>query len=189
MAHVMFRQNRGNINGRATASRPVIVSFNQGVFMKSVITAAFLAIGFSQVAFAQVTVKDAWVRATVPQQKATGAFMQITSPTDAKLVEARSPAAGVVEIHEMKMDNNVMKMRAVENLALPAGKPVELKPGGYHVMLMDLKAQVKEGDTVPLTLVFEGKDKKRETVEVKAAAKSLTGAAPKGEMKHDAHKH
>jgi copper(I)-binding protein len=129
------------------------------------------------------------VRATVPQQKATGAFMQITSRADMNLVEVKSSAAGIVEIHEMKMDNNVMKMRAVETLALPAGKLVELKPGGYHVMLMDLKAQVKEGEGVPLTLVFEGKDKKRETVEVKALAKSLTGAAPKGEMKHDAHKH
>lgn len=143
-------------------------------------------------AFAQIAVKDAWVRATVPQQMATGAFMQLTAPADSKLVEVKSPAAGIVEIHEMKRENNVMKMRAVNGLDLPAGKTVELKPGGYHVMLMDLKAQVKAGDNVPLTLVFEGKDKKRETVEIKASAKSLTGAAPKaegkGEMKHD-HKH
>ena len=89
----------------------------------------------------------------------------------------------------MKMENNVMKMRAIDGLSLPAGKMVELKPGGYHVMLMDLKGQVKTGDAVQLTLVFEGKDKKRETVEIKASAKSLTGAAAKGEMKHGAHKH
>ena len=153
------------------------LKLNRGVFAAAmvVITAAPAA--------AQITVKEPWVRATVAAQKATGAFMQISSVSDAKLVEAKSPAASIVEIHEMKMDNNVMKMRAVSEVALPAGKTVELKPGGYHVMMMDLKAQVKEGDTVPLTLVFEGKDKKRETVEVKAMAKSLTGVAPKGEMK------
>ena len=150
---------------------------------------ALSAAALSAPAAAQITVKDAWVRATVAQQKATGAFMQISSVADAKLVEAKSPAAGTVEIHEMKMDNNVMKMRAVADVALPAGKTVELKPGGYHVMMMDLKAQVKEGDTVPLTLVFEGKDKKRETVEVKAVVKSLTGSAAKSETGHEGHKH
>ena len=162
--------------------------------MKHFFNAACASVALSAAAFAapaaaQITVKDAWVRATVAQQKATGAFMQISSVADAKLVEAKSPAAGTVEIHEMKMDNNVMKMRAVADVALPAGKTVELKPGGYHVMMMDLKAQVKEGDTVPLTLVFEGKDKKRETVEVKAVVKSLTGSAAKSEMSHEGHKH
>ena len=162
--------------------------------MKQVFNLALAAAAlgvFALPAGAQVTVKEPWVRATVPQQKATGAFMQITAPVDSKLVEVKSPAAGVVEIHEMKMENNVMKMRAVTGVDLPAGKAVELKPGGYHVMLMDLKVQVKEGDSVPLTLVFEGRDKKRETVEIKAVAKSLTAAAPPmkaGEMKHE-HKH
>ena len=80
----------------------------------------------------------------------------------------RSSVAGVVEIHEMAMEGNVMKMRAVPGIELPAGKTVDLKPGGYHVMLMDLKQQLKDGETVPITLVIEGKDKKRETVEVKA---------------------
>ena len=158
--------------------------FNPGLF--AVILGA---LAVSAPSAAQITVKEPWVRATVAAQKATGAFMQISSAADAKLVEAKSPAAGTVEIHEMKMDNNVMKMRAVPEVALPAGKTVELKPGGYHVMMMDLKAQVKEGDTVPLTLVFEGKDKKRETVEIKAVAKSLTGSAAKNEKGHEGHKH
>jgi len=123
---------------------------------------------------AQVTVKDPWVRATVPAMKATGAFMQITSAQDARLVEAKSPVAGIIEIHEMAMEKNVMKMRALaDGLVLPAGKVVELKSGGYHVMLMDLKQQMKEGDTVPLTLVIEGKDKKRTTIEVKAPVRPL----------------
>lgn len=143
-------------------------------------------------AVAQVTVKDAWVRATVPQQKASGAFMQINAAQDTRLVEARSPVAGAVEIHEMKMENNVMKMRAVPGLDVPAGKALDLKPGGYHVMLLDLKEQMKEGASVPVTLVFEGKDKKRETVEVKATVRPLAGgAAKKEEHKHNhaGHKH
>ncbi len=136
---------------------------------------------------AQVSVKEPWVRATVPQQKATGAFMQILAAQDARLVEARSPVAGIVEIHEMAMVNDVMKMRAIPELALPAGKAVELKPGGYHVMLMELKGQVKDGDTVPLTLVVEGKDGKRQTLELKVPARPLAGGAPAGGMQGHGH--
>ena len=89
----------------------------------------------------------------------------------AKVVAASSPVAEMVEIHEMKMDDGVMKMRAVDALALPAGQPVALKPGSYHVMLMGLKAPIKAGDTVPLTLTVEGEDKQRTTVEIKAEAR------------------
>lgn len=137
-------------------------------------------------ALAQTTVKDAWVRGTVAQQKATGAFFQITAPGGGKLLSASSPAAGVVEIHEMSMDGSTMKMRALPNgLDLPAGKTVALKPGGFHVMLMDLKAPLKAGDAVDLTLVVEGKDGKKETLAVKAPVKAL-GADAGG---HGAHKH
>ena len=124
---------------------------------------------------AQITVNEPWVRATVPQQKATGLFASLTAAKGGKLVAASSPVADVVEIHEMAMEGNVMKMRAVAGLELPAGKAVDLKPGGYHVMLMGLKQQVKEGETVSVTLVVEGKDGKRESVEVKAAARALGG--------------
>ncbi len=157
--------------------------------MKRVVVsfAVLMSALFSQ-AQAQVTVKDAWVRATVAQQKATGAFMQLQSAQDAKLISAQSPVAGVVEVHEMAMDGGVMKMRAVPSLALPAGKAVELKPGGYHVMLMDLKRQVKDGDTVPVTLVVEGKDGKRQNIEIKASARMAAAPAMKhGEGKM--HKH
>jgi copper(I)-binding protein len=157
---------------------------------KHIIVVAMLAGLCAAPVAAQISVKDPWVRATVPQQKATGAFMQIESKADTRLVEASSPAAGVVEIHEMKMENNVMKMRAVNGIDVPAGKAVDLKPGGYHVMLMDLKQQAKEGDTVPVTLVFEGKDKKREKVEVKAPVRPLAGGtAKKDAHDHGAHKH
>ena len=104
---------------------------------------------------ADVAVKDAWVRTTVPGQKASGAFMTITSKADLKLVGASSPVAGVTEVHEMKMSGDVMQMRAIPSLDLPAGKAVALRPGGLHVMLLDLKAALPKDSTVPLTLMFK----------------------------------
>ena len=145
-------------------------------FFKFLITsAAFLAPLATQ---AQVTVNEPWVRATVASQKATGAFMQLSSPATTRLVAAKSSVANVVEIHEMAMVGDMMKMRAIPGIDVPAGKSVDLKPGGYHVMLIDLKDQIKAGDTVPITLVFEGADKKQQTVEIKAPARPLnaTGA-------------
>lgn len=127
----------------------------------------------SAVTFAQVNVTNPWVRATVMQQKATGAFMQLTTAQDMKLVSISSPAAKIVEIHTMEMDKDVMKMRHIPSLDLPAGKTIELKPGSYHIMLMGLAAQVKEGDVIPLTLVVEDKNKKQQTIEVKAIGKPL----------------
>ncbi|MFZ4651276.1 MAG: copper chaperone PCu(A)C [Rubrivivax sp.] len=128
---------------------------------------------------AQTTVQDPWVRATVGQQKASGAFMQLQSARGGKLVSASSPVAGVVEIHEMAMDGQVMRMRAVAALELPAGQPVALRPGGYHVMLMDLKKPLSPGDTVALTLVVETAGQ-RENVEVKAVVRPLGAQAQAG---------
>jgi hypothetical protein len=126
------------------------------------------------------------VRGTVAAQKATGAFMQLSSKSGVTLVGVASPAASVVELHEMVMDNNVMKMRALPRLDIQPGKTVELKPGSYHVMLIDLKKPLVKGEIVPITLKVEGKDKKVEMVEVKAEVRDLTAAAPA--MEHD-HKH
>ncbi len=134
--------------------------------------------GIALAASAQVTVDEPWVRATVPQQKATGAFMRLTAQQELRLVQASSPVAGVVEIHEMAMENNVMRMRAIPGLDLPAGKGVELKPGGYHVMLMNLYQPVAAGDTVPITLVVEGKDGKRQSIAINAPARPLTSSVP-----------
>jgi hypothetical protein len=130
----------------------------------------FTCVQFAQ---AQVVVKDAWVRATVPQQKASGAFFQITSAKDAKLVDVKCDVAMMCEMHEMAMENNVMKMREIDSLVLPAGKTVELKPGGFHLMLMGLKAPIKAGEEITLSLTIEGKDKKRETIVVKAQARAF----------------
>jgi copper(I)-binding protein len=142
------------------------------------IAALLMAASWSTSALAQVTVKDAWIRATVPAAKSTGAFMQLQSAQDARLVEVRSSVAGMVEIHQMQMDGQMMKMHAVDGIDLPAGKPVQLASGGYHVMLMDLKRQLKDGEQVPVTLVIQRKGKKAEMVEVQVPVKPLTYSAP-----------
>ena len=117
---------------------------------------------------AQVVVTGAWVRATVPNQQATGAFMQLLSKKDTTLVSARSDIAGIVEVHEMKMENDIMRMRAVDGLKLPANQPVELKSGGYHLMMMDLKKQLKVGTEAQITLVFKNAKGDSETTFVHA---------------------
>jgi copper(I)-binding protein len=149
-----------------------------GIAAIAVLAAAGLAA--APTASAQVTVADPWVRGTVTGQKATGAFMQLKSPADTTLVAAASPVAKIVEIHEMKMEGGMMKMNAVDKVALPAGKPVDLKPGGYHVMLMDLVKPLQDGDTVPLQLTFEDKVGKKQTIEVKAVVRPLasSGTSP-----------
>lgn len=147
-----------------------------------------------------VSVQNAWARATVQGQKATGAFMTLTSKTGAKLVSASSPMAGVTEVHEMKLDGDVMKMRAVQGgLDLPAGKVLELKPGGYHVMLMDLKQPLGKEMSVPLTLVFKDAKGQESRLElklpvgtgpsVKAGATSDHTHGHGKEMDHSHHKH
>jgi len=151
-------------------------------FAKHLIAAA-LTSALAVSAFAQsVTVTDAWARATVQGQKATGAFMKITAKDTVKLVGVSSPVAGVAEIHEMKMDKDVMKMSALPNgLELPAGKAVELKPGGYHVMLMDLKSSLAKDTTVPLTLTLQDAKGVKSTVELKV----LVGMQPPAIPSHD----
>jgi copper(I)-binding protein len=129
--------------------------------------------GFAAAAAAQVTVSDPWVRGTVAGQTTTGAFMQLKAAADATLVAASSPLAQIVEIHQMKMDGGMMKMSAIERLPVPAGKTVQLSPGGYHVMLMGIAKPLKDGETVPLTLTFEDKGGKKTNVEVKAPVKAL----------------
>jgi copper(I)-binding protein len=122
-----------------------------------------------------VEVKEAWIRGTVPAQKATGAFMEITGKTAMRLIAAESAAASVVEIHQMTMQNGVMKMFAVDSVDVPAGKTLKLAPGGYHVMMMGLKQQMKPGERVPLKLTFEYADKKRESLELSVVVRDIAG--------------
>lgn len=131
-------------------------------------------------ATAQITISEPWVRGTVPGMKSTGAFMQIVSKSDTRLVGAASPAAKTVEVHEMSIVDDVMRMRAVASVPVSAGKPLELKSGGYHVMLIDLAKPLAPGASVPLTLTFEGSDGKRETVQVQARVRPLSAAASTG---------
>ncbi|MFJ4142903.1 copper chaperone PCu(A)C [Pseudomonas sp. NPDC089734] len=148
---------------------------------------ALSLLGASLSAHAQTTVSDAWVRATVAGQPATGAFMNITSTTHGKLVEVSSPAAKIVQIHQMSMKNDVMSMQQVNSVELPAGKTVTLDSDGYHVMLMGLVAQVKEGDQVPLTLTVEDDKGVKETIQVVAPAKALTAQGHSGHGDHSGH--
>lgn len=154
------------------------------IFFKFIITSAVFLAPVAHAQIAPITVNEPWVRATVPQQKATGAFMNLTANASARLVSAKSPVANVVEIHEMTMEGSIMKMRAIPGIEIPAGQTVSLKPGSYHVMLIDLKQQIKDGDAVPITLVFEGLDKKQQTVDIKALARPLNAAPANGEHKH-----
>lgn len=157
--------------------------------MKSFLIILFSLLIHATAAFAQVQVSEPWIRATVPAQKTSGAYMQINAAKEARLISVSTPVAGISEMHEMAMSGNVMKMGAVKAIDLPAGKAVELKPGGYHVMLLNLKRQLKEGETVPLTLVVEGPDKKRQSIEIKAVVRPIqatgaTDAPAMHEMKH-----
>ena len=149
---------------------------------------AFLAfLAFSALAVnasAQTTVTTPWIRATVPQQTASGAFMHVRSADAARLVAASSPLAASVQLHKMTMDvatnaatsGQRMTMREVDAIDLPAGVTVNLASGGHHLMLSRLKRQLKEGDIVPLSLVIERDKGRRETIAVNVPVKPLTYA-------------
>ncbi|MBN8765733.1 MAG: hypothetical protein ABT22_03575 [Thiobacillus sp. SCN 64-317] len=144
--------------------------------MKALVTVVLLASAASLPAWAaQISVTDAWVRATMPGQPVGGAYMQIRSDADARLIGVSSSVVPRVEVHEMTMDGDMMRMREVKAVELPKGKTVSLEPGGFHIMLMNLKKPIVAGDSIPLTLVIES-DGKRQTVEVKAEARAMDGA-------------
>jgi copper(I)-binding protein len=151
--------------------------------MKALVAAVLLASAASlPVWAANVSVTDAWARATMPGQKVSGAYMQIRSDADARLVGASSPAVPRVEVHEMKMDGDVMRMREVKAIDLPKGKTVSLEPGGYHIMLMNLAKPIAAGEIIPLVLTVESGGT-QQTIEVKAEARApMGGSMP---MKHN----
>ena len=155
---------------------------------KSLIRTLLLSSLMVSGAWAQnVSVQSAWARATVQGQKATGAFMTLTSKTDTTLVAITTSVAGVAEVHEMKMDNNVMQMRALpDGLALPAGKTVALQPGGFHVMLMDLKLPLQKDTTIPLTLRFKDAKGVESSLDIKLPVSQV---APAGGTKHQHGEH
>jgi copper(I)-binding protein len=158
--------------------------------LKTLLAAGVLATFNALAQAPAVKVEGAWARATVPGQKGTGAFMTLTAQQGFRLVGVASPVAGVAEIHEMKMEGDVMRMRAITALDLPAGKSVALRPGGYHLMLMDLKQPLVKDTQVPVTLRFadaQGKTSEMQlSLPIALSAPAGAATAPAG---HGAHKH
>lgn len=150
---------------------------------------AALAAGTAMAQDAGVKAEGAWARASVQGQKGTGAFMRLTAKDGARLVRAESPAAGVTEVHEMKMEGDIMRMRALPMLELPAGKAVDLKPGGYHVMLQDLKAPLMKDTSVPLTLVFQDAKGVESKLNLSLPVRTSAPAGASAASMMDAHKH
>jgi copper(I)-binding protein len=158
--------------------------------MRQLITTAvlFAACAAAQAQTAAVQVDQAWARANVQGQSGTGAFMTLTAREPLSLVGVASPVAGVAEVHEMKMEGDIMRMRAIPALELPAGKAVELRPGGYHLMLMDLKAPLKVDTRVPLTLRFRDAKGALSTLEVSVPVSARPPAGAAAPAPHG-HKH
>lgn len=144
--------------------------------MKPIATAA-LILSVAASAQAQVAVSGAWVRATVPAQKSSGAFMRLESPVAARLVAVSTPVASSAALHHMKMDGGAMQMREVDAIALEAGVALDFGASGYHVMLGGLKRQLKAGETVPLVLVFTDAAGRRRTQQALAQVMPIGTAA------------
>jgi len=184
-----------------TTSLCVRPSFRSRLHRALLLAAGLLAaLAQAPMAFAQgapLKVEGAWIRASVAGQSGTGGFMRLTASEPLTLVGVQTPAAGVAELHEMKMEGDVMRMRPVPEIPLAAGKPFELRPGGHHLMLMALKAPLKDGSQVPVTLVLrDAKGTERRvplqvSVALRApgAAAASSASAPTGGQHEHGHKH
>ncbi len=146
--------------------------------------AAWLALAGGAHAHGSISVTAPWVRATVPAQTTTGTYMHLVAPKGARLVGVSTPEAARSELHQMEMKDEVMKMRQVDGIELPAGKAVNLASGSYHIMLVGLKRRLKEGETVDLTLELVNENKKRETLTVKVPVKPMTFVSPPAKASH-----
>lgn len=122
----------------------------------------------------EVSITDAWARATAPGQEVGAAYMTLTSPVNTTLIKVASDSAGSMEIHSMTMKDGVMEMDMLESLALKAGEPYKLAPGGYHLMLFELKKPLTAGESAAITLTFKDAAEKLTTqtisVPIKASA-------------------
>ena len=132
-------------------------------------------------------IEKPWARATAPGAAVGGGFLTVHNPGKSgdRLVAASSPVSARMELHEMAMEKDVMRMREVKAMEIPAGGTLELRPGGYHLMFMELKAPLKQGEKVPVTLKFEkaGEMKVELSVEGMGAGHGATKAGAHGEMK------
>jgi periplasmic copper chaperone A len=145
---------------------------------KLLLTIGLVAAAACAQAATPVAVAGAWARPTVPGQDTSGAYMTLTAREPLTLVGAQTPAAGIVEIHQMWMEGDVMKMRAADTLPLAPGKPLKLAPGGYHFMLMDLKAPFKTGSEIAMRLRFRDGHGKVSTLEVPVPVRVSAPAPP-----------
>ena len=149
----------------------------RGRIARAAAAAAVTMLSVTTFAAETVSVNNPWVRATVPGQSVAGAYMDITAKAPAVLLAIESPVAARVELHTMAMDGGVMKMRPLEKLDLPANRTVNLKPGGYHVMLVDIKRELKAGERVPLKLTLQDRKGVKSTLQVEAEVRAVTGGS------------
>lgn len=157
--------------------------FNRFVLLLLLACCGLQAQAASALAHTPVTIQNAWVRPTHPGQEVGAAYMTFTSPQDATLVRIESDATNSVEIHNMTMENGVMKMRMLEALSLKAGKPYALAPSGFHLMLFDLKKPLLAGDAVNFVFYFKAKTtqtktKKSKNISFKQLLKVMVQAPP-----------
>lgn len=156
----------------------------------ALLSACFAAPAWAHPDAAHVHADNAWARATVQGQQATGAFVQLTAKEPLRLVGVETTIAESGEIHEMKMDGDVMRMRQIDGLDLPEGQLVELKPGGYHLMFQQLKAPLQDGSEVPVTLVFTDSKGATSRLHMKVPVHRLAPtASQQGHAAPQAHSH
>jgi copper(I)-binding protein len=146
--------------------------------------------GTAQTGMAQtggVEVRNAWARGTPAGAENGAAYLTLQSPVIDRLTGVSTPVAKKAELHTMRMEGGIMKMRGLDSIDLPAGQPVTLKPGGAHIMLFDLNRPLRAGETFPLTLQFASGGKREVQVEIEkpgamgpaaGAAAQPTGAMP-----------
>jgi len=142
------------------------------VFALSVFFGGSVGIAFA----GDMSVSDAWTRATAPGQKVAGVYFDIKSGRNAKLVGVQTSLTETAEIHLMSMDDGVMRMRPVAAVDLPAGETVRFKPGGYHVMLMGLEQPLAPGEQIALALLVEDEHGQVTRLLVTAQVRNLDGS-------------
>ena len=138
----------------------------------------------TQAGASEVTVKEAWARATAPGQDNGAVYLHITSRQDSRILAVSTPAAEGATLHSTVNDKGVMKMRELDTLMLPAGQEVQLGAGATHIMLSSLKKPLVAGDSVPLTITVQFTDKRREIVKIMAMVIPLTANQQEHHHKH-----
>jgi hypothetical protein len=143
-----------------------------------IVALASLLVVYPCASAADIKVANAWARAPAPGQKTASAYVELTSATHAALVAAGSPAAERVELHEIRLERGIMRMRPLERVELPGGKTVKLAPGGLHLMLINLKQPLKAGDKLPLRLSVQSSGTSLTTLDIEAEVRASGAGEP-----------